>query len=124
MTESLKGIVLETFGPAISPAMTTPCCQLSEKLSKMGRLSPSAPNAKAGTVTLGAYATSSALTKAGAVSGYNMTTEASVAKLYYLFSLGLSRDEIKVKLETRPAGGIDKVTIRIFIITPKKEVFS
>jgi L-asparaginase len=28
-----------------------------------------------------------------------MTTEAAVAKLYYLFSLGISKDEIKGKME-------------------------
>lgn len=52
-----------------------------------------------GTVKLGAYETSSALTRAGAVSGYNMTTESAVAKLYYLFSLRLPRDEIKRLME-------------------------
>ena len=40
------------------------------------------------------------LTDAGAVSGGNMTTEAAIAKLYYLFSLGLSRNEIKANMET------------------------
>jgi L-asparaginase len=29
-----------------------------------------------------------------------MTTEAAVAKLYYLFSLGISKDKIKEMMET------------------------
>jgi L-asparaginase len=57
-----------------------------------------------GTVTLGAYETSSALKSAGAVSGMDMTTEAAVAKLYYLFSLGISKDEIKEKMEQNLRG--------------------
>ena len=59
-----------------------------------------------GTVSLGAYETSSALKEAGAVSGYDITTEAAVAKLYYLFSRGLSRDEIRVRMERSMRGEI------------------
>ena len=53
-----------------------------------------------GTVKLGAYATSSPLKDAGAVSGYDMTTEAAVTKLYYLFSCDYARDKIKELMET------------------------
>jgi L-asparaginase len=52
-----------------------------------------------GTVSLGAYETSSALRDAGAVSGFDITTEAAVAKLYYLFSRGLSGNEIRARME-------------------------
>ena len=46
-------------------------------------------------MSLGTYETSSALKKAGAVSGLDMTTEAAVAKLYYLFSKGIDKDTVK-----------------------------
>ena len=52
-----------------------------------------------GTVSLGAYEVSGALKRAGAISGHDLTTEAAVAKLYYLFSRGLSRDAIKASME-------------------------
>jgi 1-phosphofructokinase len=42
--------------------------------------------------------------RAGAVGGKDMTTEAAVAKLYYLFSLGLSGDEIKSYMEKNLRG--------------------
>ena len=48
---------------------------------------------------LGTYASSSALKAAGAVSGLDMTTEAAVAKLYYLFSLDLTPEQIKHWME-------------------------
>ena len=52
-----------------------------------------------GTVSLGAYEVSGALKRAGAVSGHGLTTEAAVAKLYYLFSRGLGPAEIKASME-------------------------
>ena len=52
-----------------------------------------------GRVVLGAYETSSALKAAGAVSGGDMTTEAAVAKLYYLFSCGCDAETVKAKME-------------------------
>ena len=48
---------------------------------------------------LGAYATSAPLKASGAVSGRDMTTEAAVAKLYYLFSRGHSAAEVKRLME-------------------------
>lgn len=99
MTESLKGIVLETFGAGNIPSYDDALLPIIKKAFENGTIITVCSQCQSGTVTLGAYATSSALTKAGAVSGYNMTTEAAVAKLYYLFSLDLPRDEIKAKME-------------------------
>ena len=61
-----------------------------------------------GTVSLGAYETSSQLKRAGAVSGRDMTTEAAVAKLYHLFSLGLDKETIKRMMEEDIAGELTK----------------
>ena len=55
-------------------------------------------------MTLGAYETSSRLKSAGAVSGRDMTTEAAVAKLYHLFSLGVTKKDIKLLMEKNIAG--------------------
>ncbi len=47
-----------------------------------------------------AYETlSNALKRAGAVSGLDMTTEAAVAKLYYLFSCGYEKERVKALME-------------------------
>ena len=61
-----------------------------------------------GTVSLGHYAASSPLKKAGAVSGKNMTTEAAVAKLYYLLSCGYSKEKVKELMEKDLCGQLDE----------------
>jgi L-asparaginase len=58
---------------------------------------------------LGAYETSVALKNAGAVCGFDMTTEAAVSKLYYLFSCGYDVQTVKQKMEEDIAGEITRV---------------
>jgi L-asparaginase len=99
MTDKLSGIVLETFGAGNIPGGGGKLIPIIKKAFSSGSVVVVCSQCPGGTVTLGAYKTSSSLKEAGAVSGKDMTTEAAVAKLYYLFSLGLSGDEIKTKME-------------------------
>lgn len=108
MTESLKGIVLETFGAGNIPSYSHALLPIIRKAFDHGTIVTVCSQCPQGTVRLGTYETSSALTEAGAVSGYNMTTEAAVAKLYYLFSLNLTKEEIKIKMEENLRGELTK----------------
>ena len=99
MTDKLSGIVLETFGAGNIPSDGGALIPIIKRAFECGTVITVCSQCPSGTVTLGAYETSSALKSAGAVSGSDMTTEAAVAKLYYLFSLGISKDEIKEKME-------------------------
>jgi L-asparaginase len=104
MTERLRGIVLETFGAGNIPGGGGKLIPIIKKAFASGSIIVVCSQCPGGTVTLGAYKTSSSLKEAGAVSGKDMTTEAAVAKLYYLFSLGLSGDEIKAYMEKNLRG--------------------
>lgn len=99
MTEKLKGIVLETFGAGNIPSDGDSLLPIIKKAFNSGSVITVCSQCPQGTVQLGAYKTSSALKSAGAVSGCDMTTEAAVAKLYYLFSKSYSKEEIKAKME-------------------------
>ena len=106
MTEKLKGIVIETFGAGNIPGNADMLLPIIRKASENGTIIIVCSQCPHGTVMLGAYETSAALKKAGAVSGYDITTEAAVAKLYYLFSTGLSGDEIRKRMEQNLRGEI------------------
>lgn len=104
MTEKLSGIVLETFGAGNIPGGGEGLLPIIRKAFAAGSVITVCSQCPSGTVTLGTYETSSALKGAGAVSGRDMTTEAAVAKLYYLFSLGASKQEIKSLMEKNICG--------------------
>lgn len=99
MTEKLKGIVLETFGAGNIPSCNDSLLPIIKKAYESGTILTVCSQCLQGTVSLGAYATSKALQDIGAVNGKDMTTEAAVAKLYYLFSRCLEKEQIKEEME-------------------------
>lgn len=104
MTEKLRGIVIETFGAGNIPGEGSALLPLIRRASENGTVLVVCSQCPQGTVLLGAYETSCGLTRAGAVSGYDMTTEAAVAKLYYLFSCGYDNETIKKEMERNLRG--------------------
>jgi L-asparaginase len=104
MTEKLSGIVLETFGAGNIPMGNGALLPIIKKAFSLGAVITVCSQCPSGTVTLGAYETSSQLKNAGAVSGRDMTTEAAVAKLYYLFSIDISDTDVKKLMEKNIAG--------------------
>lgn len=106
MTEKLRGIVIETFGAGNIPGDGGALLPIIEKAFRNGTVLTVCSQCPQGAVALGTYETSSALKKAGAVSGLDMTTEAAVAKLYYLFSCGLDKEAVKRKMEEDLCGEI------------------
>lgn len=104
MTESLKGIVIETFGAGNIPSSAKALLPIIEKAFKNGTVVTVCTQCPQGTVLLGTYETSNSLKSAGAASGRNMTTEAAIAKMYYLFSKGYDTKTICKLMETNLRG--------------------
>ena len=106
MTEKLRGIVIETFGAGNIPAGDEALLPIIRRAFANGTVLTVCSQCPQGAVSLGAYETSSALKRAGAVSGRDMTTEAAVTKLYSLFSRGYERDRVKAEMERDLCGEV------------------
>lgn len=106
MAENLRGVVIETFGAGNIPSNASALLPIIEKAFKNGTVITVCTQCPQGTVLLGAYETSNALMRAGAVSGKDMTTETAIAKMYYLFSKDYDTDTICKTMEISLRGEI------------------
>lgn len=105
MTEQLKGVVLETFGAGNIPTQSSgKLIPMIDKAYKNGILVVVCSQCVQGSVSLGAYETSKSLLDIGAVNGRDMTTESAMTKLIFLFSQGLSVDDIRWQMTKNLCG--------------------
>lgn len=98
-----KAIIMETFGSGNTSTQKW-FLDLLRQAIKDGMLILNISQCKVGTVELGRYETSRELKEMGVVSGYDMTFEAAVTKLMYLFGNIKSKKKIAELLETNLRG--------------------
>ena len=104
----LKGLVLETYGRGNGPDQNKELLEVIKKATDRGIIVVASTQCLEGAVSLGEYAAGAELKKAGVISGYDMTTEAALAKLYYLFSQDLSIAEVKEMMQSNLCGELTK----------------
>ena len=95
----LKALVLLTYGVGNAQQDEQLLATLKEA-SERGILIVNCSQCLKGSVNMGGYATGNALSEAGVIGGMDMTTEAVIAKLYYLLSQELSIKVIRELLVT------------------------
>ena len=100
----LQGLILRAYGVGNGPTNNRAFLVALEEAAARGVVIVECTQCLRGSVHLGDYATGSALAKAGVISGYDMTAEAALAKLSYLFSQNLPVDEIKRLMQTNLRG--------------------
>lgn len=94
-TGALRGVVLETFGSGNIPDDNSVLASITAEKNAEQTVTVVCSQCPQGTVNMSAYEAGSMLRQIGASNGRDMTTEAAVAKMYYLFSTCDDVDVIK-----------------------------
>ena len=91
----LRGVVLQAFGVGNGPANDADFLAALHEARDRGVVLVDCTQCLRGGVHLGDYATGSAMAEAGAVSGHDMTPEAALTKLFFLFGQGHTPAEVE-----------------------------
>jgi L-asparaginase len=95
LSSDVEGVVLACYGAGNVPSRNKTLIDAIAGAVKQGIVVVAVTQAPRGTADLTLYATGRTLEKAGVVSGYDMTCEAALAKLFYLFEKGHLPHEVK-----------------------------
>ena len=105
-TPGLKGVVMKTFGVGNGPTTGWFLDAVKEAVDR-GVVIVNVSQCANGMVDPTRYLTGNALYRAGVISGHDLTSEAAITKLMFLFGQGLSPEEVKSEIERPLAGEMD-----------------
>jgi L-asparaginase len=100
----LQGLVLEAYGVGNGPDQDRAFIDALREATDRGVVIVDCTQCLSGTVDLHEYATGSAMARAGVISGFDMTAEAALAKLYVLLGRGYSPERVKREMQRDTRG--------------------
>lgn len=98
LKHKIKGLILMLYGCGNAPARRQSFLDCLERLVKQGVVIVACSQCLRGAVSLEKHGVGKAFEDRGIVSAGDMTTEATVTKLYYLLSKGLSPQEVRQQM--------------------------
>lgn len=105
--EGIRAVILETYGSG--NAMSKPWfLDIVRESSQSGKILLNVTQCLAGEVNMDLYSNGKALKDAGVESGYDITSEAALAKLFFLMGKYSDNDKVKGLLKKNLRGEISK----------------
>ncbi len=106
--QKIDGIILRTYGVGNAPVQNKALLQALEHAHQQGIVIVNCTQCFQGHVDMSGYETGTALMNAGVVSGADMTVEAALSKLYYLFNIGLEQQQIETRMQQNLRGELTR----------------
>lgn len=103
--QDTRAVIIETYGAGNAPSKPW-FLDIVRQACAQGKILVNVTQCLSGEVNMDLYATGRSMKLCGVVSGHDSTTEAMLAKLFFLLGEGLSNDDIKALLEKPLRGEI------------------
>lgn len=94
LAQDAPGAILQCYGSGNAPSAPGLLNVIAEA-SERGQVIVAVSQCLEGSIALGAYEASNGLAKAGVADGADMTAEAALTKLHYLFGCGLTPEQVR-----------------------------
>ena len=105
--EGSRAVILETYGSGNAPSSPW-FLELVSEASRSGKILLNVTQCLSGDVNMDIYATGKSLKEAGVISGYDITTESALGKLFSLMGRYKDNSKVKTLLEMNLKGEISK----------------
>ncbi len=107
LKQPVKALILQSYGVGNAP-QNKQLLDLLQEADEKGIIIVNCTQCLQGSVNMNGYATGNALQEAGVISGFDMTLEATLTKLHYLLSKGLTDQDIKQQMQSPLRGELNQ----------------